>query len=355
MIGFFSISGGIIVLLASGASAAVAWYLSRNVFLRKYHTILDESKKNFSTSVVSERQLYKNLLDHTSDGVVLMDKDYTIIEVNKSFLRMFEFAETEIKGKPLYQYILSDAACSDSNQEALIRTEHDAYETVRIKKNGDPIIVKITTFTVDLATDAGEKQFICSQYTDVTEIVKKEKRITELAYYDALTSLPNRYLLESKAEEMQMMGGASRYSFVFMDLNGFKHINDTLGHEYGDALLVAFCKRVRGNIKQDDFFARIGGDEFVLLLPHTPRKIAYKVVERIHKMLENPFMIKGQRIFVGVAAGITGYPEDSSSIEELQRFADIAMYTANSSISPICTMRSRCIINIKNDWLLSRT
>ncbi|MCF7933784.1 MAG: EAL domain-containing protein [Spirochaetia bacterium] len=336
MTGFFISTGQLSLLLfACVVTAMTAWYCARKRYLKRYDQVIRENEHNLAVSLAAERQLYTSLLEHTTDGVVLMDMDYTIREVNSSFLKMFEFAEGELNGKPLYQYILSDVSCPNyTTHEALIKSDNDSYETIRIKQNGDPVIVKVVTFTVSMPTLEGEKHVICSQYTDVTEMVQKEQKISELAYYDSLTGLPNRYLLKSKAAEIQMDGRDTQFSFVFMDLNGFKHINDTLGHEYGDALLIAFSKRVRGNIKRHDFLARIGGDEFVLLLPNTPRKMAYRVVERIHQVLENPFMINGQRLFIGAAAGITGYPEDSHSVKELQRFADIAMYTAKKQHVP---------------------
>lgn len=323
-----------LVLIGSVISYLVMHRRSDRLLEQKLSIKVGEEQLRLAKAAASQLMIYRKLLDHTSDGIVLMDTDYLVVEINKSFLDMFEYTEGELKGKPLYQFILSENELTDSRQEALIRTEHDAYEAVRVKKNGDTMIVKISSFKLELETDEGPRQYICSHYTDVTESVEKEQKITELAYYDALTSLPNRYLLESRAAEIQLMGISNQFSFVFFDLNGFKHINDTLGHEYGDALLIAFSKRVRRNIKQDDFLARIGGDEFVLLLPDTPREMAYHVVERIHQVLEQPFVIKGQRVFVGAAAGITGYPEDSESVEELQRCADIAMYTAKQQHLP---------------------
>ncbi len=321
-------------LLSAVLVGVIVWILTRRYDKRRYQKILKETDDQLHFTLEGEKLLYKSLLDNVSDGIVLMDPDYTIIQVNKSFLNMFEYAEGELLGNPLFQYILTANSEDIDSQEALIKIDEDSYEAVRVRKNGDPIIVNISTFTIKLPTHDGHRPFICSQYSDVTEKVKKEKKITELAYFDSLTSLPNRYLLEAKASELHLKGDDRQFSFVFMDLNGFKHINDTLGHEYGDALLIAFSKRVKGNIKKNDFLARIGGDEFVLLLPNTPRDRAYKVVERINGLLENPFMIKGQRIFIGVAAGITGYPDDSESIDELQRFADIAMYTAKQQKIP---------------------
>ncbi len=317
-----------LLVLVSVVSAGVTGVVINGVYRRKFYLAKSEADRKLNISAEAERIMYKSLLDHTSDGIVLMDENYTVCEVNRSFLQMFDYAENELLGNPLYKYILSAEYALDEMSDAIIRTDHDRYETVRTRKNGMPIVVQISTFMLDLPTQEGTRKFICSRYTDITEKKEAEKKIKELAYYDTLTSLPNRYLLESKVAELILMSKESSFSFIFMDFNGFKHINDTLGHEFGDALLVAFSKRVRGNIKQNDFLARMGGDEFVLLLPDTPREMACKVVERINTLLQNPFLINGQRIFIGLATGIAGYPEDSVSADELYRCADIAMYTA---------------------------
>jgi diguanylate cyclase (GGDEF)-like protein/PAS domain S-box-containing protein len=279
-----------------------------------------------------ERRLYKSFLEHTSDGIVILDQDYRIMDVNTRFLQMFDYAEHELLGNPLYQYILTSEYQDEKTPSALIRLDHDEYETVKTKKNGMPLVVRISTFTLDIPTDSGIQQCICSQYTDVTEKREREKKIQELAYYDTLTGLPNRYLLESRVSEM--VREKLKFSMIYMDLNGFKHINDTLGHDFGDKLLVALSRRIRGNIKQDDFLARLGGDEFVLLLPSTPREHASSVITRIHNLLSSPFLIEGQRIYVGLAAGITAHPDDGTSVKELFRYADIAMYTAKQNSKP---------------------
>jgi diguanylate cyclase (GGDEF)-like protein/PAS domain S-box-containing protein len=289
-------------------------------------------RKPQEVDLSSDMKLYKSFLEHTSDGMVILDDDYTILDVNPSFLKMFDYSEHELLGNPLYQYILTTEYQESDDASALIRLDHDEYETVRTRKNGMPMVVKIRTFSLEVPTENGVKQCICSQYTDVTEHREHERKIQELAYYDTLTSLPNRYLLEMRVSEMMLE--KTGFSMIYMDLNGFKHINDTLGHDFGDKLLVAFSRRVRGNIKKDDFLARLGGDEFVLLLPRTPRDHASSVIKRIHDLLGNPFLIEGQRVYVGLAAGITAYPDDSGSVKELFRFADIAMYTAKQESRP---------------------
>jgi diguanylate cyclase (GGDEF)-like protein/PAS domain S-box-containing protein len=289
-------------------------------------------RKPQEVDLSGEMKLYKSFLEHTSDGMVILDGDYKILDVNPSFLRMFDYSEHELLGNPLYQYILASEYQESDDASALIRLDHDEYETVRTRKNGMPMVVKIRTFSLEVPTEDGMKQCLCSQYTDVTEHREHERKIQELAYYDTLTSLPNRYLLEMRVSEMMLE--KTGFSMIYMDLNGFKHINDTLGHDFGDKLLVAFSRRVRGNIKKDDFLARLGGDEFVLLLPWTPRDHASSVIKRIHELQGNPFLIEGQRVYVGLAAGITAYPDDGVSVKELFRFADIAMYTAKQESRP---------------------
>lgn len=163
-------------------------------------------------------------------------------------------------------------------------------------------------------------------YTD--ELKKKNAEIQHHAYYDFLTGLPNLRLFNKKALELANSPDKAPMAFLFLDLDRFKFINDTLGHSAGDYVLKVVTNRVSSLLKEEETMARIGGDEFILLLPNTDHDLANKTAEMIAKKLETPFIYEGNEIFITSSIGISLYPMDSDRVEHVIKNADIAMYRA---------------------------
>ncbi len=174
---------------------------------------------------------------------------------------------------------------------------------------------------------------------DVTEQKKSQEQIQFLAYHDGLTSLPNRVFFNKKFEKILSDCSNSRFSgaVLFLDLNSFKIVNDTLGHDVGDKLLVCVSKRIRKILKKKDLFARLGGDEFVILLsklsPDHSTKYIEEIANRIKKALEVPIKIKEHTIHASVSIGATIFEDDRYEIKELLRQADSAMYLSKKDKS----------------------
>jgi diguanylate cyclase (GGDEF)-like protein/PAS domain S-box-containing protein len=157
---------------------------------------------------------------------------------------------------------------------------------------------------------------------------KTEEKLHHAATHDPLTGVINRRaFVESGDNQIKL---AKRYkrdlSLLYIDFDGFKEVNDTYGHDIGDRVLVKICKRIEDVIRESDVFARIGGDEFVILLPETDYKSAEKLVERLHRSLDNPFELEGNRIKMIVSIGVSTYPEDGETIGRLVKIADERMY-----------------------------
>jgi diguanylate cyclase (GGDEF)-like protein/PAS domain S-box-containing protein len=166
---------------------------------------------------------------------------------------------------------------------------------------------------------------------DVTERKEQEARIEHLAYHDALTGLPNRAMLMDRLT--QALAQAQRRqveaAVVFIDLDRFKLVNDSLGHGAGDALLQEVARRVRGALREDDTVARVGGDEFQVVLPQiTGPTDAAHVAEKVMAVLGVPFMLEGQELHVTASLGLSLYPRDGTSGELLLKYADMALYAA---------------------------
>jgi diguanylate cyclase (GGDEF)-like protein/PAS domain S-box-containing protein len=166
---------------------------------------------------------------------------------------------------------------------------------------------------------------------DVTDAVAMAERMAHLAQYDPLTDLPNRVLLQDRAQLAMAQARRERKSLavMYLDLDGFKQINDTLGHAMGDQLLVQFARRLQAAVRASDTVCRQGGDEFVVLLPglDTP-EAACGVARKILAVCDTPFELAGQRVQVGLSGGIALFPQHGDSFDELSRHADDALYAA---------------------------
>lgn len=166
---------------------------------------------------------------------------------------------------------------------------------------------------------------------DVTEAVAMAERMAHLAQYDTLTDLPNRLLLQDRAEVAmaQARREANLLAVMFLDLDGFKQVNDNLGHAVGDQLLVQFARRLQAAVRASDTVCRQGGDEFVVLLPglDTP-EAACGVARKILAACDTPFELAGRRVQVGISGGIALFPQHGDTFDDLSRHADDAMYAA---------------------------
>ncbi|MFF5297495.1 sensor domain-containing diguanylate cyclase [Paractinoplanes globisporus] len=156
-------------------------------------------------------------------------------------------------------------------------------------------------------------------------------QLSHQAYHDSLTGLPNRSYLLDRAEQAVEVAGATgtRAALMLLDLNGFKQVNDTAGHQAGDMLLQQVAKRLLGAVRDDDVVSRLGGDEFAILLTRDPDEhVATAVAGRIVDRLREPFTIEGQEVRIGGSVGIALFPDDADAYDELMRAADTAMYDA---------------------------
>ncbi|MDO9216747.1 MAG: diguanylate cyclase, partial [Lacisediminimonas sp.] len=200
------------------------------------------------------------------------------------------------------------------------------------RKNGEhfPVWVSITAVSGD---DGGVSHYVAT-HTDITLRKAAEEEIQQLAYYDPLTGLPNRRLLQDRLHQAmsQAKRERSRLALLFLDLDKFKPVNDAFGHGAGDELLQAVAQRLQACVRESDTVARVGGDEFVLLLPVIEAAIdASAVARKIHDALMAPFdLSQGQSVRMSASTGVAIYPEHGSDETELTQHADAAMYEAKT-------------------------
>ncbi len=177
------------------------------------------------------------------------------------------------------------------------------------------------------------------------ELVKINRQLEQLALYDQLTQLPNRSLLRDRLQQAISMAGRANQSLavLILDLDEFKEINDTLGHDAGDSLLQEVAERFRRQLRDSDTVGRLGGDEFAVLVPGADAQDAVLVASHLLRSLEAPFELQGNRLAIGSSVGIALYPEHGTDVSQLLKSADMAMYEAKRSRSGYCVFDSRAM------------
>ena len=180
----------------------------------------------------------------------------------------------------------------------------------------------------------GEQRYFVGIVRDISERKRAEEKIAHLAHYDYLTGLPNRALFLDNLEHSVSLAKRNHYNVavLFLDLDGFKKVNDTFGHDTGDLLLQEVSRRLKATLRASDTVARVGGDEFIFVLNEIgDDENAALMAKKIITVLSEPLELKGRRCHVGGSIGISLYPEDSTNPDALIKQADDAMYLAKQS------------------------
>jgi diguanylate cyclase (GGDEF)-like protein/PAS domain S-box-containing protein len=261
-----------------------------------------------------------------------------IVFVNEAFERRTGYAREEVIGQSprLLQGPDTQRAQLDRIRAALERWERVRVDLVNYTRNGEPYWVDLDVSPVWDATRRLTHWVAVGR--DITERKRDEEKIQYLAFYDPLTQLPNRQLLLDRLDEVVGASGPAREgALMFIDLDNFKVLNDTLGHQKGDLLLQQVARRLRNCVAKGDLVARLGGDEFVVLLENTPEKpldpltAAQVVSQRILDGLGEPYVLPGYLHHSTCSIGVTLFGKTPSSVNELLKQADLAMYQAKAA------------------------
>ena len=281
----------------------------------------------------AQLRLAAHVFEYSGEAIVITDRDNRIVEVNPSFTRMTGYTAEEVHGKN--PGILSSGRATKEEYRVMWAAieEHGFWqgEMWDRRKDGN-IYPKLLTISV-VRNYQGDIDFYIASFADLSEQKATEEKIRHVAHHDALTGLPNRLYLHISLE--QAIAAARRenaeVALLFIDLDRFKIINDTLGHHVGDSLLVEVAQRLRKCVRESDLLARLGGDEFVVAISGDDAiNIAAHVAEKILGSLSRPYHIAGNALHSTPSIGISLYPHDGDSIESLMKNADAAMYHAKS-------------------------
>lgn len=276
-------------------------------------------------------QLAEKVIDSSLEGIIITDPEVRIEFVNPAFTHLTGYTLEDVAGRN--PGVLSsgrqNAAFYRKMWETLQQTGFWRGEVWNRKKSGE-LYLELLTITA-ITDDQGNTQHYAGLFTDITHMRENEQQIRHLAYYDALTRLPNRRLLEDRITLAIRHAHRSKapLALVFIDLDHFKQVNDTLGHALGDELLLQVSERMGQNLREDDTLARLGGDEFIALLPDISEfSEATRIAQRLIETVSAPFCIERHTFRIGCSLGISLYPDDGTTAEALIQNADAAMYRA---------------------------
>lgn len=278
-------------------------------------------------------KLAATVLENTSEGVMVTDNKKRIMSINPSFEIVTGYNAEEVVGKnpSILQSGIHDALFYQTMWEQINKQGYWKGEIWNKRKN-EEIYPEWLTISA-IKNDLGNITNYVAVFSDITDRKYAEEQLRYLAHHDSLTGVANRYSLNKRIEGL--LHTAEKYSqqmaILFLDLDRFKQINDTLGHNYGDLLLKNVAKKLKGLIKNKDMIARLGGDEFVIVLPNIKHpKEAIHTAKRIIEELTKSFFLNKHEVYVSTSIGISLYPLDGTDMETLLRNADKAMYEAKA-------------------------
>jgi diguanylate cyclase (GGDEF)-like protein/PAS domain S-box-containing protein len=271
--------------------------------------------------IATEREHFRQLVLHASDVIVTVRaSDLTIEYISPAIEQLLGFTPEACVGRPISDLIAT--ATRDTMPafvERLSSTGSVSSEITLEHRSGSPRIVEITSTLRD-------DGIIIGNIHDVTEQRALERQLRHQANHDVLTGLMNRAALVEAVEALAAGSLPERVSVLFVDLDGFKDVNDELGHEQGDSVLVEAAQRITGAVPMSAMTGRLGGDEFLVVLPATTNREASLIAANIIDALQAPWSLAGRSISASIGVATTG--ELPESVEDILRRADEAMYEA---------------------------
>ena len=298
-----------------------------------YFLVFKPFERNIAdrTLAAKRMQLAAGVFSHAREGILITDTAGTIVDVNEAFTRITGYTRDEVHGQNprLLQSGQHSAAFYAAMWQQLTETGHWTGELWNKRKNGESYVQLLSVSTV--RDDGGALQQYVGLFTDITPMKEHARQLEHAAHYDALTSLPNRVLLADRLKQsmLQSRRRDKSVALAYLDLDGFKAVNDEFGHAVGDQLLVTVSQRMKVILREGDTLARVGGDEFVVVLAD----LAYAgecepILKRLLLAASDPVTLGDKVMQVSASIGVTHYPKDDADADQLLRHADQAMYSA---------------------------
>ena len=289
---------------------------------------VDETEK----TLPYEPGFFDSVFHYSLAGIGILTLDGRFVKANQALCHIFGYSADSLLEMNFFYLIHPDDFTGLQNQiQQLIDNQMKIYQSEHLCSRKDKESIWVNTTISMVNNRSGKPLYFVVQVQNITLQKKAEERLRHMAYHDPLTGLANRNKLEQFLNQILAQSRRHQESFalMFIDLDRFKNINDTIGHEAGDLLLQIIADRLKGAIRNTDLVARLGGDEFVIVVTDVHKSESVAVIA--HKMLESvmqAIVVKGQEVYITTSIGISLYPFDGQNMQTLMKNADLALYRA---------------------------
>lgn len=316
---------------------STAIYNAKGQYIQSRTTLHNiTARKQMERALKESEERSRNIMEFAPIGMAIISLSDKIIHANKQLCEMLGFGKGELQHITLSQ--LTHPADLEHITQRLNEMMNNnlpflKHEMRYICKNGELVWAQVTT-TLMRDNVSNQPLYFISQFENITERKLYAEKIHQLAYHDSLTNLPNRQQLKEKLNHI--LAHAERhhecFAIFFIDVDNFKHVNDTYGHDAGDDLLKQIASRLKSNVRATDIVARPGGDEFVIVLTSiNDLRYIHSIADKIQHALNQPLIIQDKPYIATCSIGIARYPVDGTTMTELVKRADIAMYGAKTA------------------------
>lgn len=292
---------------------------------------VDSMRRSLLGHIQTVQDRYESLFQNNQAAIVSLTRDGRIREANPAFTELLGYTSVELETLSLYSTVSpAFARLAAAYVSKAANGQKHRFELTLVSKLGDTVQVDVSAIPIEHGAEKGEVYLIM---TDITDRRAAEAQIEYMAFHDPLTGLDNRQGIELALQSAIDRSGREadpEFCVLFMDLDGFKLVNDALGHDRGDELLVHVAQRLRRCARPPDRIARIGGDEFMLLCAGS-RAVAVELADCILRSMEQSFAIHDIELNITASVGIASFPQDGRDLAELLKRADSAMYSVKES------------------------
>jgi diguanylate cyclase (GGDEF)-like protein/PAS domain S-box-containing protein len=300
----------------------------KNRQLQEVLTSLEQRIADRTGEILQQKQFYQALVDNNPIAIVTLDQQHCILSCNPAFESLFGYTENEAISQDLDSLITTPVTWKEASGYTKKVLQGQTVRNTGKRRRKDGGLIDVDIYGVPVVVD-GDQIGVLGMYHDITERVQAETHLRFLATHDPLTQLPNRVLFYEHLDHALAIAKRmqQRVAVFFLDLDGFKEVNNLLGHSKGDALLQQVAERLQGGLRSSDLVARLGGDEFAFVFEsiRNPEDAAL-IADKILSSLARPFSLEGQELCISGSLGISLFPEDGDDSKNLLRFADAAMY-----------------------------
>lgn len=299
-------------------------YLSRRNLVEAYRRVAQQTE---------QLKLSASVFEHSYDGILITDRQNVIVDVNPAFERITGFTKAEAIGQTpsILRSKKNPSVLYEDMWHALENRDFWQGEIWNKRKNGE-VYAEMLAITA-VRNESGQLAHYVAVFSDISTLKAHQAELDRMAHFDPLTGVPNRRLLGDRLDQAiaRSQRNGKPMAVCYLDLDGFKPVNDRFGHEAGDHLLVEITHRLKRILRADDTLARLGGDEFVLLFGDLDSADDLSVINRVLDVVVQPIEIKRQMVNVSASIGVALYPEDDVDADTLLRHADQAMYAAKQA------------------------